>query len=122
MMNRSRFQPVAWSFALFAALALGGCAANAPGSNEMLAPSARLEVTNRSTSDMDVFLVREAQRSRLGLAPGGMTTKYTLSRAQIIGGGMIRFLAAPIVSGRAVTTELLSLRPGDVVTLDIPPQ
>ena len=122
MMNRNRIPFGAWSLALCAALALGGCAANAPGSSEMLAPSARLEVTNRSTFDMDVFLVRDEQRARLGLAPGGMTTKYTLSRAQITGGGMVRFLAAPIVTGRAVTTELLSLKPGDVVTLDIPPQ
>jgi hypothetical protein len=104
-----------------------GCAAN-PVQEEPRAerplPSdnVTLVVTNRSTSDMDVFLVRDGLQSRLGLAPSGMTTRYSLTPAQFIGGGQIRIVARPLVSGRTVTSEPLTLSRGQEVTWDIAPR
>lgn len=114
--------------ALSAALALlAGCAANT-GQAGSAAPSpgppanVLVIVTNRSNWDMDVFLVRGGGRSRIGLAPGNQTTRYSLTPAQYVGGSQIRILAVPIVSGRAVTSEPLTLTRGNAITLDIPPQ
>ncbi|HET8633536.1 MAG TPA: hypothetical protein VFL88_05260 [Gemmatimonadales bacterium] len=106
---------------------LAGCAAN-PGQEQpkaeqpLPADNVTLVVTNRSTWDMDVYLVREGLSSRLGLAPGGMSTRYSLTPAQFIGGGQIRILAKPLVSGRTVTSEPLTLSRGQEVTWDIPPR
>ena len=108
-----------------AALLLAGCATNpAPGAPTEQPSDSMVTVliTNRSNWDMDVFLVRAGQRARIGLAPGGMTTRFGLTPAQYVGGGQIRLLAVPVVSGRAVTSEPLTLRAGQEVTLDIPPQ
>lgn len=107
--------------------ALGGCAANsasssAPSSNPGPADNATVVVTNRSTWDMDVYLVRGGQRARIGLAPADKTTRYSLTPAQYVGGGQIRIVAQPIVSGRAVSSEPLTLDRGEEITLDIPPQ
>ena len=41
--------------------------------------NARLDVSNRSSFDMDVFAIRIGQRIRLGTAPGGETSRFTLS-------------------------------------------
>jgi hypothetical protein len=106
---------------------LAGCAAN-PARNQpetgQPAPeeNVTLVVTNRSTWDMDVYLIREGIQSRLGLAPGGMSTRYSLTPAQFIGGGQIRIVAKPLVSGRTITSEPLTLSRGQEVTWDIPPR
>jgi hypothetical protein len=104
---------------------LGACATSTSGTTEStVVPknSALLTVTNRSNYDMDVYLVRSGQRIRLGLAPGSQSTRYELKPAQFIGFGQIQFLALPIVSGSAVSTELLDVKAGDRIDLDIPPQ
>jgi hypothetical protein len=106
---------------------LAGCAAN-PAQEQpkveqpLPKDNVTLVVTNRSTWDMDVYLVREGMQSRLGLAPGGMSTRYSLTPAQFIGGGQIRIVAKPLVSGRTITSEPLTLSRGQEVTWDIPPR
>jgi hypothetical protein len=105
---------------------LGGCAANStsssPSGNQGPVDNAAVIVINRSNWDMDVYLVRGGQRSRIGLAPAGKTTRYSLTPAQYVGGGPIRIVAQPLVSGSAVSSEPLTLNRGEAVTLDIPPQ
>ncbi len=71
---------------------------------------------------MDVFLVRGALPARIGLAPAGQTTRYSLAPVQYVGGGQVTILAKPLVSGRSVSSEPLTLQQGQRVTLDIPPQ
>ena len=81
-----------------------------------------LEVVNRSSSDMDIFVVRSGQRVRLGLAPGNETTRFVLAPAQVAGVGTTYFQASPITGlGRPIGSEPVMLRLGDVITLDIPP-
>jgi hypothetical protein len=87
----------------------------------------RLDVSNRSSYDMDVFAVRSGQRIRLGTAPGGETSRFTLSPGVIVGGGSLYFEAAParqvgVDSGGTVRTDPMQVRAGDVISLDIPPQ
>jgi hypothetical protein len=110
---------------LATALLLAACATNpAPGAPTEPSSNAKVTVlvTNRSNWDMDVYLVRGGQRARIGLAPGGMTTRYELTRSQYVGGGQVRIVAVPVVSGQSVTSEPLTLSAGQEITLDIPPQ
>jgi hypothetical protein len=113
-------------------MALGGCAANparsapAPSEGEAESREARLEVRNRTSEDMDVYMVRRDQRVRIGLAPSGRSTFFTLTTGMITGGGPAQFEAVRIRGAGApvpnVRTEPLSVRRGETVTLDIPPQ
>ena len=85
-------------------------------------PTTQLEVVNRSSSDMDLYLVRSGQRVRLGLAPGNETTRFVLTPGQIAGVGLVHFQAEPITGlARPIGSEPVMLRAGDVVTLNIPP-
>lgn len=115
-------------------LALAGAAAcatssgtpsDAPASPEAEGDAGRLDVSNRSSADMDVFLVRSGQRVRLGLAPASETTRFTLSRA-LMAGGSPYFEAVPRSSTagvrQSIRTEPVVVRAGQVVTLDVPPQ
>jgi hypothetical protein len=79
-------------------------------------------VVNRSSADMEVYVVRGGQRVRLGLAPGNETTRYTVSPAQFAGVGPTHFEAVPRIGlARPIGSEPVLLRAGDVVTLNIPP-
>lgn len=110
----------------------GACAPRTAGPAEQpaVAPegqNARLDVSNRSSYDMDVFAVRSGQRIRLGTAPGGETSRFTLAPGVITGGGSVRFEAVParrvgVDSGGIVQTDNVQVRAGDVVSLDVPPQ
>jgi hypothetical protein len=111
---------------------LPACASTTADPAEQPAPApegqnARLDVSNRSSFDMDVFAIRSGQRIRLGTAPGGETSRFTLSPGVIVGGGAVFFEAVParrvgVDSGGIVRTDNAQVRAGDVISLDIPPQ
>ncbi len=82
----------------------------------------RLEVVNRSAFDMEVYLERGNTRTRMGLAPNGKTTRFSLGTAQVVGASSVRILAIPVGgAGRPAATEPTTLQPGQLVTLDVPP-
>ena len=81
-----------------------------------------VEVQNRGFTDMVIYAVSGGQRIRLGMATGNSTKTFTIPRHLVRGAGPIRFLADPIGGNRTPVTEELTVQPGDVVTLTIPPQ
>jgi hypothetical protein len=106
-------------------LTVAGCSKPAESSPGGAAPdpqTTELEVVNRSSADMDIYVVRGGQRVRLGFAPGNETTRFALHPAQVAGTGLVHFQASPITGlGRPIGSEPVMLRLGDVVTLNIPP-
>jgi hypothetical protein len=112
-------------------LALVGLAAcSKPATEQPVGPAPEsgnwntfLEVSNRSSSDMDIFLLRRGQRARLGLAPGGETTRFEVHPVQVAGSGTVVFEARPVIGsgGRPARSDPTVLLPGDVIKLDIPP-
>jgi hypothetical protein len=107
-------------------LATGCAAGNQVPSPVATIPEAagNLEVINRSSLDMDVYLVRSnGQRNRIGLAPGSKTTRFALTPAQVAGVGPVTFEAVPTLrGGRGVSSDQVNVTPREVITLDIPPQ
>jgi hypothetical protein len=104
---------------LLAALACGG------RSNET-SPSpnnpAVVQVENQGFADMVIYAVNGGQRIRLGLATGNTRKSLTLPGYLVRSGGPIRFLADPVGGNRTPVSEEMTVQPGDVVTLTIPPQ
>lgn len=85
--------------------------------------ASRLIVNNRSLNDMDIYMVKAGAKIRLGMAPGGKTSEFTLMAGQVAGVGTIHFVAEPFgAAGRAVTSEPVHMGPGSVTTFDISPQ
>ncbi len=86
------------------------------------ASSAMVQVENQGFTDMVIYAISGGQRVRLGLATGNSTKIFTVPRYLTAGAGPIRFLADPIGGNRTPVSEEMSVRPGDLVTLTIPPQ
>jgi hypothetical protein len=80
-----------------------------------------LQVENRGFADMVIYAISGAQRLRLGLANGNSTKSFTIPVTLIRGAGPLRFLADPIGGSRSPVSEEMAVRPGDIVTLTIPP-
>ena len=114
-----------WFLAGSISLMLCGCGRRiepAPSSVSPQEGTTQLEVINRSSSDMDIYIVRGGQQIRLGLAPGNETTRFVLVPGQVAGVGLTHFQANPITGlGKPIGSEPVMLRLGDVVTLNIPP-
>lgn len=104
-----------------AAGAMGGCR-TAP--REQVAPgtAATLQVQNQGFADMTIYVLRDGiQRVRLGLSTGNTTQLFTIPADIIAGAGTLRFIADPVGGRRAPISDEISVRPGDKVTLIIPP-
>lgn len=80
-----------------------------------------LRVENRGFTDMIIYAVSGAQRVRLGMATGNSTGSFTIPRYLIRGAGPLRFLADPIGGNRTPVSDEMTVHPGDIVTLTIPP-
>jgi hypothetical protein len=79
-----------------------------------------LRVINRNFADFTIYLVRYGDRVRLGLATGNSTSTFEFP-SQFVQSGAVRFEANPVGGTSPGRTEQLSVRPGDVVTVQIQP-
>ena len=108
--------------ALFAVLALSAAACTpvktAPGTDE---PKTTLRVDNRAYLDMTIYVMRGAERVRLGQASGASTSSFVIPPDVMQSVMPLRFVADPIGSSRAEISEQINVRPGDQVVMEIPP-
>ena len=81
-----------------------------------------IRVDNQSVADMTIYAIRSGQRIRLGLATGLKVSTLTIPAYLIFGPTPLKFLADPIGSSRTPVSDEITVSPGDVVTLTIPPQ
>jgi hypothetical protein len=110
---------------LLLAVALAACGGRSspdsqPNPDVESSSDAMVSVDNRGFSDMTIYVVRGAQRVRLGVVSGNSVESFTI-RNQYIINGPVQFLADPIGSSRSPVSEELAVNPGDIVTLMIPP-
>jgi hypothetical protein len=101
---------------------LAACTGRSPQSSPKPDSETILQVENRGFSDMVIYAVSGSQRIRLGTATGNSTKNFPLPQYLVRGGGTLRFMADPIGGHRTPVSEEMSVQPGDVVTLTIPPQ
>jgi hypothetical protein len=113
------FIRASYAFGLVMLAACGGRSADV--SPEPDAP-ARVQVQNQGFSDMVIYALNGAQRVRLGTVTGNSTRTFTIPRYLVGGAGPLRFLADPIGGNRTPVSEEMTVQPGDLVTLTIPPQ
>jgi hypothetical protein len=116
MHRRRGVRSLVLAIALLAA-ACGGRAAVQSGESPTV-----LEVVNRATLDMTIYVVSDSgARERLGTATSLTTTRLTIPRRMVASALDIRFAADPVGSSRTHFSESVAIVPGDVVVLEIPP-
>lgn len=80
-----------------------------------------VKVDNQAYLDMTIYVMRGAERVRLGLASGASTSTFVIPADVMMSATTIRFVADPIGSSRASISEEVNVRPGDQVMMQIPP-
>ena len=109
--------PLAVALALLAT-ACHGRAAAPPN------PMAEVAITveNQNFLDMDVFIVRSGgDRVRIGMVPG-LSSRILMVRPDLVGyGSDVRFEVHPIGGRGNPISETMTVHPGDVIHLTIPP-
>jgi hypothetical protein len=84
-------------------------------------PVAMVNVENQSTDVMTIYAWRSGTRVRLGVVNPGQTGKFPLPRTIFLGVTTLRVEADPVGRTRNSISEEFSIRPGDEITLRIPP-
>jgi hypothetical protein len=103
-----------------AALGTTGCVGkgrNAPAPQEF----ASVRVNNRAFIDVDVFALNGSTRARLGSVSANGTGTLRIPAAVVGTGRDLRFMVDPIGSSRQGLSFNIYVRPGEQVTLTVPP-
>jgi hypothetical protein len=79
-----------------------------------------LVVENQSTLQMTVYVLRGAQRQRVGIAAGMRTTRLTIPDNLVFGVTSLRFEVDPLGSRQRPMSEQITVTPGEEVTIRIP--
>ena len=105
-------------------LAAPACASNPKPSDtvgqDQQVETTRVRVENRNFADMEIYVLREGQRVRIGLATGNSTSTFTLPKYLMQVPTDLRFLADPIGSRDTPVSDVIHVEPGETVTLTIP--
>jgi hypothetical protein len=107
---------------MLALLIIAACAGRSGASSAGPDSQAMLQVENQGFSDMVIYAVSGSQRIRLGMATGNSTKTFPLPTYLVRTGGPLRFLADPVGGNRTPVSEEMTVQPGDIVTLRIPPR
>jgi hypothetical protein len=107
--------------AMLVAVAACSHGAKHPGDDD-LEQTTRVRVENQAFLDMNVYVIGDGGgRTRLGTVTGNTNQEFVIP-AYIVGpANSVRFLIEPIGSNRSPISNSLSIRPGQTVTLTIPP-
>lgn len=108
-------------FGLLIAATTTACARRSAGGDIAPGTGATLRVDNQAFQDVNVYVLRSGQRTRLGTVTGLTTRTFALPRMVVGAGVTVRFLADFIGSSRAPVSEEVLVWEGDEVELRIPP-
>lgn len=117
-LHRLILRGVALAFLL---VALPACSTGAKGASRAQ-PITRtyVRVNNQSWLDMTVYVVRGAQKVRIGQVSSNATTRLEIPHGMISGATVLSFMVDPIGSQRTATSFDLTVTPGETVQLTIP--
>jgi hypothetical protein len=103
-----------WLAALVIASVLAGCAKHRITDDDMSGDaSSTLHVVNHHWGDVDIFVSRDGQRTRVGQVTASAEENFVLPKSVTGGGGgTLQLQARALGSSRAISSESISIRPG----------
>ena len=108
-------------FFLLAGAAASACAPRSTREDIPPGTAATVRVDNQAMSDVNVYLFRSGQRTRLGTVTALTTRTFVLPRTVVGTAVTVQFVAAYIGSNRAPVSEEVVVWEGDEIELRIPP-
>jgi hypothetical protein len=105
----------------FCAFVPAACASSGTNAASTKSEPTTVVVDNQALLDMTIYVLRGAQRQRLGIATGLSKTKLTIPSGIVFGATSLRFIADPIGGNRAPVSEEITVTEGEEIGLRIPP-
>jgi hypothetical protein len=106
---------------LCVSLATAACGGRSTGSPAPQS-AATVRVENRSSSDVDIYLLPTFNRAtRIGFVPAADTAEFALARALLAGSAAFSLEARPVRGGRRYRSEPFAARAGEAITWSVPP-
>jgi hypothetical protein len=106
---------------LAVAVVLSACARSADPEARPVEPPTTVLVENRSWSQQTIYVVRGAQRMRLGQVSAASSRTFVIPRTLLFGATALRFIADPLGGNQLPVSQEITVIPGDQVRLMIPP-
>jgi hypothetical protein len=97
---------------LVVAVALGACARPKSGDDLNLDASSTLNVVNHHWSDVDIYVIRDGQRQRVGTVTAAAEENFELNPSITKGGGTLQLQAHAVGSSGGINSEVITVRPG----------
>jgi hypothetical protein len=108
-------------FSLLVGATAAACAPRSTRGDILPGNAATVRVDNQAMLDVNVYLFRSGQRTRLGTVTALTTRTFVLPRTVVGTAVTVQFVAAYIGSNRAPVSEEVVVWEGDEVELRIPP-
>lgn len=103
-------------------LLVSGCATNPGAAPSRADEAARVRVENQAWSQMTLYVDTGGQRVRLGSVSASSTAVLRIPTSVVGLGRNVTFVADPVGSDRTSSSFEIYVRPGETITLTIPPQ
>ena len=71
-----------------------------------------LQIVNHHWGDVDIFIIRDGQRTRVGSVTAAAEENFELSASLMRGGGTLQLQAHAVGSNGGIISESISVRPG----------
>lgn len=101
-----------WLAVLAVASVLSGCNKHHFNDDIGLDNESTLQVVNHHWSDVDIYLVHDGQRTRVGSVTASADANFVLSKTMTSGGGTLQLLAHGVGSNSNISSETIAARPG----------
>ncbi|HEY7767469.1 hypothetical protein [Longimicrobium sp.] len=107
---------------LLVAVVLAACASSPRDRHAPRPVPATVRVQNQAWTEMTVYVVASGQRVRLGNVNGNSNTVLRLPESVVGMGRSVTFMVDPLGSSRTSNSFEIHVRPGEQVTITIPPR
>jgi hypothetical protein len=101
---------------LFAAVViagvLAGCGKHRINDDISADNASTLQVVNHHWSDVDIFVIRDGQRTRIGQVTASADENFVLAKAMTTGAGTLQLQAHAVGQSGGISSETITVRPG----------
>jgi hypothetical protein len=101
-----------WLAVLAIAGVLSGCTKHRYNDDITGDEESTLQVVNHHWSDVDIYIVHDGQRTRVGSVTASADANFVLDKGTTSGGGTLQLLAHGVGSSASISSETITARPG----------
>jgi hypothetical protein len=101
-----------WLGALAIAVVLSGCTKHRVNDDLDTDVASTLEVVNHHWGDVDIYVVHDGQRTRVGSVTASGEESFVLAKSMTSAGGSLQLVAHAVGSNGAISSETIASRPG----------